>query len=86
MEGEILTCKYKSKLAADILKCFQPEQVINVESSDEPNYIAIIFDGIVVVKKVDIKKLNVSNCSEYAADYVKIGVFESRGLATVKNG
>ena len=86
MEGEILTCKDKSKLAAEILKCFQPEQVINFESSDEPKYTAIIFDGIVVGKKVDIKKLNVSTCSEYAADYVKKGVFESNRFATLKNG
>ena len=60
MEGDILTCKYKSKVAAEILKCLQPEEVINVESSDELEYKAIIIDGMTVANKVDIKKLKLA--------------------------
>ena len=35
-------------------------EVINVESSDELEYKAIIFDGMTVANKVDIKKLKLA--------------------------
>ena len=84
MEGEIFTCKDKSKVAAEILKYSQPEKVINVESSDEPEYKATIFDGMIVANKGDIKKLKLSTCSEYAAEYVKKVMFESREFNEVR--
>ena len=57
--------------------------MINVESSDELEYKEIIFDGMAVANKVDIKKLKLGTCSEYAAEYVKQVVFESRRLNKV---
>ena len=36
-----------------------------------------------VANKVDIKKLKLGTCSEYAAEYVKQVVFESRRLNKV---
>ena len=37
-----------------------------------------------VANKVDIKKLKLSACWEYAAEYVKKVVFESRGFNEVR--
>ena len=54
----------------------QPEELINVESSDEPEHKAVTFDGIVgankgEIRRVNIKKLKPSTCWKYAEKYVK---------------
>ena len=59
------------------------QEEINVESSDEPEYKAILFDGITVANEVDIKRLKLSTYSEYAAEYAEKVLFESRGLNKV---
>ena len=64
MEGVIFTCKDKSKVVAAILKCWQLEEVINIESSDQLQRKVIIFDGMAVANKLNIKKLRLSTCSE----------------------
>ena len=83
MEGEIFTCKDKSQVVAAILKCWQLEELINIESSDQPQRKVIIFDRMAMANKLNIKKLRLSTCSEYAAKYMK-KLFKSKGFSEVQ--
>ena len=97
VQSQLVNIKVERKLMSRFLVAARSTSEINlpgylgkyefpavVESSDEPEYKAIIFDGMAVANKVDIKKLKLSTCSEYAAEYVKKVVFESRGFNEVR--
>ena len=88
-DGSLHQSNDKSVVAAEIRKVVDSDQEIvvtssteGVESQDEKK--VIIFDGMAVVNKIDIKKSQIKTCKDFADTFVSIIKHEAVGYQEVR--
>ena len=54
-EGNLIRSKNKSKITSEMLECLPVERI--AEESADPDYKVIVFYGMAVLSKIDIKKM-----------------------------
>ena len=82
-EGDLIRCNDKSKMTAEMLQ-WLPVENIGDEGDRDLDYKVIVFDGMAVVNKIDIKKLKLRSCKEFASAFVQKVKKESQGFDEVR--
>ena len=67
-EGDLIRSKEKSKITSRDVECLPIENI--TEKSADSNYKVIVFDGMAVVNKIDIKKMKLKLSSKFASAFV----------------
>ena len=65
-----------------MLECLPIENI--AEGRGAFHYKVIVFDGIAVVNKIDIKKMKLKSCSEFASAFVQKAENEAKGFDEVR--
>ena len=81
-EGDLILSKDKSKITSEMLECLPIENI--AEESADSNHKVIVFDGMAVVNKIDIKKMKLKSCSEFASTFVQNVEKEAQGFDKVR--
>ena len=68
-EGNLIRSKNKSKITSEMLECLPVERI--AEESADPDYKVIVFYGMAVLSKIDIKKMKLKLCSEFTSVLVQ---------------
>ena len=68
-EGDLIRSKDKSKITSEMSECLPIKNI--VEESADSDYKVIVFDGMAVVNKIDIKKMKLKSCCEFASAFVQ---------------
>ena len=81
-EGDLIGCNDKSKMTAEMLE-WLPVENIGDEGDGDLDYKVIVFDGMAVVNKIDIKKLKLRSSKKFASAFVQKVKKESQGFDEV---
>ena len=65
-----------------MLECLPIENI--AEESADSDYKVIVFDGMAVANKIDIKKMKLKSCSEFASVFLQKVGKEAQGLDKVR--
>ena len=71
------------QFARELHKAITCDNVVNVPSEDGEHKV-IIFDGMAVVNRIDIKKSRIKTCKEFATTFCNITFAESEGFDEVR--
>ena len=80
-EGDLIRSKNKSKITSEMLECLPVESI--AEESADPDYKVIIFYGMAVSSKIDIKKMKLKLCLEFKSVLVQKMEREVPGFSKV---
>ena len=83
-EGDLLPCGDKAKITAEMIKCLQPEDIINDNPEEAVTYRVILIDGMAVANKINIKKMKLESWSAFAFEYIENIKRESQGYQEVQ--
>ena len=81
-ESDLIRSGVKSKIISEMLECLPIENI--AEESVDSDYKVIVFDGMAVVNKIDIKKLKLKSCSEFTSTFVQKMEKEAQGFDKVR--
>ena len=82
-DGSLHQTADKSTVARELHKAITCDNVVNAPSEDGEHKV-IIFDGMAVVNRIDIKKSRIKTCKEFATTFCNIIFAESEGFDEVR--
>ena len=84
-DGDFLQTNDKSSVANEIVKSLSTEGYDgNLQPNNDNNFKAIIFDGMAVANRINIKKSKLKSCSDYASAFVNIIKREARDFHEIR--
>ena len=84
-DGDFLQTNDKSSVAIEIVKSLSTEGYDgNLQPNNDNDYKAIIFDGMAVANRINIKKSKLKSCSDYASAFVNITKREARDFNEIR--
>ena len=82
-DGSLHQTADKSTVARELHKAITCDNVVNAPSENGEHKV-IIFDGMAVVNRIDIKKSRIKTCKEFATTFCNIIFAESEGFDEVR--